>query len=200
MMLKIALIVGSTRPQRFADTPGKWIVQAAKTRKDFELDVLDLRDQNLPFFEEPLPVIYTGGAYSHPAAEAWRQKLGAYDGFIVTAAEYNHGPTEVLKNALDSAYNEWHRKPIAFVGYGGVGGARAIEHLRGIAIELKMAPIKQEVNIAMEPMLGILRQGKSLDDYAYLAQSRDALFDELVWWADALKVARAKAVSEPIAA
>jgi NAD(P)H-dependent FMN reductase len=96
----------------------------------------------------------------------------------------------VLKNALDSAFLEWQRKPIGFVGYGGVGGARAIEQLRGTAIELHMAPIKAEVNIAMEPFIGILTQGKTLDDYDYLVKSRDTLFDEIVWWGEALKRAR----------
>lgn len=189
-MLKLALIIGSTRPNRFADIPAKWIADAAAKRDDFTLDVLDLRDQNLPFYEEPVPALYTGGAFSAPAAEAWRNKLAQYDGFIVTAAEYNHGPTAVLKNAFDSAAFEWRRKAIAFVGYGGVGGARAIEHLRGVAAELHMASIKAEVNISMEPFLGILQQGKTLDDYPYLVASRDTLFDELVWWANALKVAR----------
>ncbi|MBC9033512.1 NAD(P)H-dependent oxidoreductase [Sphingomonas sp. JC676] len=189
-MLKLALIIGSTRPQRFADTPANWIVEGAAARDDFSLEVLDLRDQNLPFFEEPMSPLFTGGAFSHPAAEAWRHKLAKYDGFIVTAAEYNHGPTAALKNAFDSAFNEWRRKPVAFVGYGGVGGARAIEQLRGTAIELHMAPIKAEVNISMEPFLGILMQGKKLDDYDYLVASRGTLFDEIAWWANALKAAR----------
>jgi NAD(P)H-dependent FMN reductase len=189
-MLKLALIIGSTRPNRFADIPAKWVADAAARRDDFTLDILDLRDQNLPFYEEPLSALYTGGTFSAPAAEAWRHKIGEYDGFIVTAAEYNHGPAAVLKNAFDSAALEWRRKPVAFVGYGGVGGARAVEQLRGTAIELHMAPIKAEVNIAMEPFLGILQQGKTLDDYDYLVTSRDTLFDEIVWWANALKAAR----------
>lgn len=189
-MLKVGLIVGSTRPQRFADIPVRWLKEGAAARRDFELEVLDLRDHPLPMFEEPVPPAQTGGVYSSPAAEAWRRKIGEYDAFIVTAAEYNHGPTAVLKNALDSAFLEWNRKPIAFVGYGGVGGARAIEQLRGIAIELQMAPIRAEVNIAMEPFLGILTQGKSLDDYDYLVRSRGVLFDQIVWWGHALKAAR----------
>lgn len=189
-MLKLALIIGSTRPNRFADTPANWIVEAAKERSDFTLDVLDLRDQGLVLFEEPMSPMFTGGVYSNPAAEAWRHKIGQYDGFIVTAAEYNHGPTAVLKNALDSAVHEWKRKPIAFIGYGGVGGARAIEQLRGIAIELHMAPIKAEVNVSMEPFLGILTQGKTLDDYEHLVKARDTVFDEIAWWGNALKAAR----------
>ena len=192
-MLKLALIIGSTRQNRFADIPAKWIVEGAAKRDDFTLDVLDLREHPLPFFNEPVPVGYTGGKYSEAAAEAWRAKIGTYDGFIVTAAEYNHAPTGVLKNAFDSASYEWNRKPIAFVGYGGVGGARAIEHLRGIAVELQMAPIKHEVNIAMEPYLGVVQQGKTLDDYAYLVDARKAVFDQMTWWGNALKAARAAA-------
>ncbi|WP_239506987.1 hypothetical protein, partial [Stenotrophomonas maltophilia] len=72
-----------------------------------------------------------------------------------------------------------------------VGGARAIEQLRGIAVELHMAPIKAEVNIGMEPFLGILQQGKTLDDYPHLAAARATLFDEIAWWGNALKAARA---------
>lgn len=190
-MLNLALIIGSTRPQRFADIPARWIVAGAAERSDFALDILDLRDQNLPLFEEPIAPAWTQGVYSNPLAEEWRQKIGKYDGFIITAAEYNHGPTAVLKNALDSATFEWRRKPVAFVGYGGVGGARAIEQLRGVAVELHMAPIKAEVNIGMEPFLGILQQGKTLDDYPHLAASRTTVFDEIVWWGNALKAARA---------
>ena len=194
-MLKLALIIGSTRPNRFADTPAQWIVEGVAGRSDFSLDVLDLRDQGLALFEEPAPPLFTGGVFGDPAAEAWRRKIGQYDGFIATAAEYNHGPTAALKNALDSAVFEWRRKPIAFVGYGGVGGARAIEQLRGVAVELHMAPIKAEVNIAMEPYLGVVRDGKALDDYPYLVEARDKLFDEIAWWAGALKTAREKAAA-----
>ena len=189
-MLKIGLIVGSTRPNRFADTPARWIEEGAAARPDLMLEVLDLREFALPLFDEPMSPSFTGGVYSRPEAEAWRARIGELDGYIATVAEYNHGPTGALKNAFDSAFLEWRRKPIAFVGYGGVGGARAIEQLRGVAVELQMAPIKPEVNIAMEPFLGVLRDGRSLDDYPYLAQTRKAVFDDLVWWGRALKAGR----------
>jgi NAD(P)H-dependent FMN reductase len=191
-MLKVGLIVGSTRPNRFADTPVQWLVEGASARRDLRLTVLDLRDNRLPFFNEPASPAFTGGAYTQPEAESWRKRIGEFDAFVATVAEYNHGPTAVLKNAFDSAFIEWHRKPIAFVGYGGVGAARAIETLRGVVIELQMAPIRHEVNIAMEPFLGILQKGRSLNDYDYLVQSRDAMFDHLVWWGEALKAARQK--------
>lgn len=189
-MLKIGLIVGSTRPNRFADIPANWIRSGAEARGDIHLETLDLRDAKLPFFAEPVPPAYAGGAYSQPAAEAWRNRIGEFDGYIATVAEYNHGLTAELKNAFDSAHLEWQRKPIAFVGYGGVGGARAIEQARGVVVELQMAPLKHEVNIGMEPFLGVLQQGKTLDDFPYLAQAREALFDNLVWWAGALRDAR----------
>src|SRR6266404_300946 len=194
-MLKVGLIVGSTRPNRFADTPARWLVEGASARRDLQLTVLDLRDFELPFLKEPVPPSFTGGAYSQPEAEAWRKRIREFDAFIATVAEYNHGPTAVLKNAFDSALLEWQRKPIAFVGYGGVGGARAIETLRGAVIELHMAPIRHEVNIAMEPYLGVVQSGRSLNDYAYLVQSREAMFDHLVWWGEALKSARQKAAA-----
>jgi NAD(P)H-dependent FMN reductase len=189
-MLKVAVIVGSTRPNRFADKPVQWLGEGAAARSDLQLEVLDLRDHKLPFFNEPVSPGYTGGVYSQPEAEAWRKRIGEFDAFIATVAEYNHGPAAVLKNAFDSAFVEWQRKPIGFVGYGGVGAARAIEILRDVAIGLQMAPIAHEVNIAMEPFLGILQNGRSLNDYEYLVKSRGLMFDHLVWWGEALKAAR----------
>lgn len=189
-MLKIALIVGSTRPQRFADVPARWIAQGAAARPELRLETLDLRDYDLPLYREPMSPLMSNGVYTEPAAEAWRNRIGEFDGYIATVAEYNHGPTAVLKNALDSAFYEWNRKPIAFVGYGGAGGVRAIEHLRGVAVELQMAPIKAEVNIAMEPFVGMLMHGKTPDDYEHLVKARETMFDQLAWWGNALKSAR----------
>jgi NAD(P)H-dependent FMN reductase len=195
-MLKVGMIVGSTRPNRFADIPMQWLVEGAAARRDLQLTVLDLRDFRLPLFNEPAPPSYTGGAYTQPEANAWRKRIDEFDAFVALVAEYNHGPTAALKNAFDSAFIEWQRKPIAFVGYGGVGAARAIETLRGVVIELQMAPIRHEVNIAMEPFLSILQHGRSLNDYDYLAQSREVMFDHIVWWGEALKAARQKAEAE----
>ncbi|HWF95303.1 MAG TPA: NAD(P)H-dependent oxidoreductase [Xanthobacteraceae bacterium] len=190
------MIVGSTRPNRFADIPVRWLLEGASARPDLRLTALDLRDFQLPFFNEPAPPSYTGGVYSEPAAESWRRRIGEFDAFVAVVAEYNHGPTAVLKNAFDSALIEWQRKPIAFVGYGGVGAARAIETLRGVVIELQMAPIRHEVSIAMEPFLGILQKGLTLNDYDYLGQSREVMFDHLVWWGEALKGARQRTAAE----
>ena len=199
--LKLALIIGSTRPTRFADVPARWVAEAAAKRSDFTLEVLDLRDWPLPFFDQPESPATGGGGYSNPVIERWRDRVREFDGFIATAAEYNHGPTAVLKNAFDTAYTEWNKKPIGFVGYGGVGGARAVEQLRMVAVELQMAPVMRAVHIGMEPSLGVMLHGKALDDYPYLAESRTAMFDQLVWWGSALKAAReASALAAAIAA
>jgi NAD(P)H-dependent FMN reductase len=190
-VMRIALIVGSTRPNRFADHPVKWIQQAAATRPDFELETLDLRDWPLPFFAEPAPPVFAGGFFTHPVAQRWGKRIAEFDGFIICTAEYNHGPPAVLKNALDYAMKEWKHKPVSYVGYGGVGAARAIEHLRLTAIELRMAPLSLAVNIGFEAFLGVLSQGKSLDDYPYLVDARTMMFNQLVWWARTLAPARA---------
>jgi NAD(P)H-dependent FMN reductase len=199
--LKLALIIGSTRPNRFADVPARWVAQAAAKRSDFTLEVLDLRDWPLPFFDQPESPARGGGGYSNPVVERWRDRVREFDGFIATAAEYNHGPTAMLKNAFDTVYAEWNNKPIGFVGYGGVGGARAVETLRMSAVALQMAPVARAVHIGLEPSLGVMMHGKALDDYPYLAESRTAMFDQLVWWGSALKGAReATALAAAIAA
>jgi NAD(P)H-dependent FMN reductase len=188
--LQLALIIGSTRPNRFADVPAQWVAEGAAERSDFTLEILDLRDWPLPFFDQPASPARGGGGYTNPVVTRWQDRIREFDGFIATAAEYNHGPTAVLKNAFDTAYTEWNKKPIGFVGYGGVGGARAVEQLRMVAVELQMAPVMRAVHIGLEPSLGVMMHGKALDDYPYLAESRTAMFDQLVWWGSALKRAR----------
>src|SRR5690606_11726218 len=110
---------------------------------DFELD--DLRDFDLPLFNEAASNAWAPSA--DPTAVAWQQKVAEFDGYIFLVAEYNRSITGALKNTLDQAYNEWNRKPAAYVGYGSVGAARAIEHLRLINVELQMVPVRQGVHI-----------------------------------------------------
>jgi NAD(P)H-dependent FMN reductase len=189
--MRIALIVGSTRPNRFADHPVKWIQQGAANRTDVELEALDLRDWPLPFFDEATAPVSTGGTFSHPLAQRWGEKIAAFDGFIICTAEYYHGPPAVLLNALHYAMNEWKHKPVSYVGYGGLGAARAIEHLRLTAIQLRMAPLSLAVHIGFEAFLGVQSEGKLLDDYPYLLEARTLMFNQLVWWARTLAPARA---------
>jgi NAD(P)H-dependent FMN reductase len=187
---RIGIIVGTTRQGRFADGPTNWLLEIASKRDDAEFEVVDLRDYPMPFFEEvSSPLFVTPG---NEIARKWGDKIESLDGFIFVTAEYNHSISGVLKNALDYAYKQYNRKPASFVAYGGAGGARAVEHLRGILAELQVASLKYPVHIGMNEMLGIMREGKTMGDYPYLVDTAKAMLDELVWWTNALKDARQK--------
>jgi NAD(P)H-dependent FMN reductase len=185
---RIGIVIGSTREGRFGEKPAHWIYEIARQRTDLAFELIDLRDHPLPFFDEPMSPIYAPA--KNEAAQRWATKLATLDGLIVVTPEYNHGPSAVLKNALDYAYKEFVRKPIGFVGYGGVGAARAVEQLRLVATELQMAPVRNAVHIGMVEFLGIWQQGKTFEDFPHLAQAATALLDDMVWWSKALKTAR----------
>ncbi len=196
-MLKIKVILGTTRQQRFGEQPAKYIVEKAKA-KGLDVELLDLRDYPLPLFDEamsPAAAMSKEGAYPFPVSAKWTAKIGEADGFIFTVAEYNHGYPAVLKNAFDYVGREWNKKPVAFVGYGTVGGARAVDQLRPVVAEQQMVSIRTAVHMVNPWRLldekGILKT-ESFDATA------DQMLDQLVWWADALKAARAKdAVAVP---
>lgn len=185
---KLAIIVSSTRAARFADKPTAWFSGLASQRTDAEFEVVDLRDFPMPFFDEVASNLYAPA--QNEVAQRWQQKLTEFDGYIFITAEYNHAPTAVLKNALDYAYPEWNKKPAAFVGYGSVGAARAIEQLRMIAVELQMAPTRTSVNIQGADFFAVWQQGKDLSELTHLLPSVNTLLDEVVWWANALNAAR----------
>jgi NAD(P)H-dependent FMN reductase len=186
---KIAIVVGSTRAARFADVPTQWIAKIAKAHADIDVEIVDLRDWPLPFFDEVASSAWAPS--QNEVAQRWQKKVASFDGFIFTAAEYNHGPTAVLKNAIDYAANEWNKKPAGFVGYGSVGGSRAVEHLRLAAVELQMAPVKSAVHIAWADFLAVRQGEKKLEDIEHLNQAATALVNDVAWWAKVLKAARA---------
>ena len=140
-----------------------------------------------PFFDEVSSSLYVPS--KSEVAQRWQKKVAEFDGFIVSAEEYSRGPTASLKNALDYAYNEWNKKAVGFVGYGGVGGARAVEQLRLHAVELQMAPIRAGVHIVWGDMVAA-REGKKLGELAHLNKSAADMLDQLVWWTVALNKAR----------
>jgi NAD(P)H-dependent FMN reductase len=185
---RIGIVIGSTRPARFADKPAQWIFDLASARGDFEVEMVDLRDYPLPFYDEDRSPAW--GPSKGEVAQAWQKKVASLDGYIFTAAEYNRGPTAVLKNALDYAYNEWNGKPAAFVGYGGVGAARAIEQLRLHAVELQMAPIRAGVHILMADFVALMQGQAKLGEIPHLEDGAKAMLDQFAWWAKALKTAR----------
>jgi NAD(P)H-dependent FMN reductase len=193
--LKILVILGSTREGRFGDKPAQWIRDFLSRDDRLQVELVDLRDWPLPMFDQPKsPTRVTDGDYGHPVASRWAAKVGEADGFVIVAAEYNHGYTAVLKNALDWIYAEWRRKPVTFVGYGNAGGARAVEQLRQVAVEFQMAPIKYAVHLP-GPVFMAVRNAPAPVDPAHFApveQAAGAMRDDLVWWAGALREARGK--------
>ncbi len=190
---KIAIIVGSTRASRFADKPAQWMLDQAKEHGGFDVELVDVRDYDLPLFDEPASNAWMPS--QDPNAVRWQKKVGEFDGYIFVVAEYNHSITGSLKNALDQAYVEWVHKPAAAIGYGGVGAARAIEHLRGIAVELQMVPLRNAVHIAAGGFMKIHPIGENAaisEIEAQIKPAATAMLDELVWWSKATMAARAK--------
>ncbi|WP_236951327.1 NADPH-dependent FMN reductase [Ketogulonicigenium robustum] len=189
---KIAIIIGSTRDSRFADKPAQWILEQAQARDDFDAELVDLKDFDLPLFNEVASNAWVPS--QDPAAIAWQKKIGEFDGYLFVTAEYNHSITGALKNALDQSSVEWARKPMSAFGYGGLGAGRAVEHLRGIAVELQMAPVRNAIHLGggeffkVHPLGGV---NAPMSDVApALDGAVKATFDDLVWWANALKAAR----------
>ncbi|WP_392338782.1 NADPH-dependent FMN reductase [Loktanella salsilacus] len=188
----IAIIIGSTRDSRFADKPAAWMLKQAQARGDMTVELVDLRDFDLPLFNE------MGGnkfvPTQDPAALAWQAKIAEFDGYIFVTAEYNHSVTGALKNALDQAYVEWNRKPMGAIGYGGLGAARAVEHLRNIAVELEMVPVRGAVHIAGGDFMAVHPLGANgpIEDIEdHLLGGAKELLNDIVWWANATKAAKA---------
>ena len=139
--LKIAVILASTRPERVGPAVADWVMEGTADREAATYTLVDLADQNLPLLDEPEPA--SSGTYPHEHTRAWSELVTGFDGFVFVTPEYNRGIPGALKNSLDFLYAEWNDKAAAFVGYGVVGAARAVEHLRGIASEVQLAHVRQ---------------------------------------------------------
>jgi NAD(P)H-dependent FMN reductase len=190
--LKIAVIISSTRPTRFGDKPAQWIAEKINERDELSAEIVDLRDFDLPFFDEAASNAWMPSANQN--AVKWQQKVAQFDGYVFVVAEYNRSITGALKNALDQAYVEWNKKAFGAVGYGSVGGARAVEHLRTIGIELQMAPTRSAVHIAgadfvaVHPGFGGTKAISEIE--ASIGKSAKDMIDQLTWWTKATKAAR----------
>ena len=186
---KIAIIIGSTRDSRFGDKPAKWVHEFAAARDDIDVEIVDLKEWPLPFFNEVASNAWA--PTQNEVGQRWQKKVAEFDGYIFVTPEYNRSIPAALKNALDFSYPEWNKKAAAVVGYGSVGGARAVEHLRTIAVELQMAPTRAGVHIQGADFFAAWQQGKDLRELAHLEPGVKGMLDELVWWTKALKAARA---------
>lgn len=184
---KIKVIAGSVRPGRFNIQPATWITDIASKRDDIEVDLIDLQELDLPFYNEPKPAMM--GNYELDHTKKWASIIGGADGFVFVTGEYNHTYTPVLANAIDYLNAEWNYKPVSFVSYGSMaGGARAVEHLRGVAGELRMFDLREQVLIP-NYYLNLDEEGK----YKFTEQEAEAahvMLTELATWAKKLKVSR----------
>src|SRR5436190_13671337 len=184
-MLKIGIILGSTRPGRNGEAVAKWVYEIAKKRTDAEFEFVDIKDYNLPLLDEPVPP--SMGQYSKPHTKKWAAKVESFDAFVFVAPEYNHGISGALKNAIDFLFAEWNNKAAGFVSYGSVGGARAIEQLRLVLAEVQIATVRNQV------LLSLFTDFENFSIFkpnARHEQSVNAMFDQVIVWGGALKVLR----------
>lgn len=188
---RIAVLLGTTREGRLSARVAEWVLDRLTALDLFEVEPLDLRDHPLPFFDGRPPA---HSLREYPTEQVARlgRRLDAADGFVVLTGEYNHGYPAVLKNAIDHTFVEWRRKPIAFIGWGNVGGARAIEQLREVAVELEMAPLRHAVHLLPDTMRAVRATADTNDltPFGNLDPRLTLLAEDLAWWTAALSAAR----------
>lgn len=189
--MRIAIVVGSTRPGRQAEAVAGWVKAGASRCSEARFEVVDLARYALPFLDEPRPAAH-GAGYVHPHTQAWSKTIAGFDGYILVTPEYNRSTTGVLKNALDFLYEEWHHKAVGFVGYGLAGGVRAVEHLRLIAAELKLADVRAQVALSLFEDF----KGGRFAPRPHHQEILNTLVDEVVTWSRALAPLRATGIGE----
>ena len=183
-MIRIAIIIGSTRPGRRADAIGRWVHEIAQQRSDAEFEIVDILAFDLPLLDEPAPP--SQGKYSKPHTVAWAAKIASFDAYVFVTPEYNHGTSGALKNAIDFLYREWNNKAAGFVGYGSAGGTRAVESLRLVMGELQVADVRGQVilSIFTDFENGVFNPNPRNE------KSVTVMLDQLIAWGGALKTLR----------
>jgi NAD(P)H-dependent FMN reductase len=187
-MIRIGIILGSTRPGRRGEQVAKWVYEMASRRGDAEFEVIDLFDHPLPHLDEPAPAVATSGRYQHEHTRVWADTIGSFDGFVMVSPEYNHSVPGAFKNAIDYLYVEWNNKAVGFVSYGSVGGARAVEQLRLICGALQMADVTPQVTLSLLTEFENYTIFKPGD---HNIAALDTLLDQVVAWSTALAPLRA---------
>lgn len=183
-MIKIGIIVGSTRPGRVADQVAAWVKAQGDARQDAQFEVIDVADFDLPILDEPQ--LAAAGSYEHEHTKRWSAAISPFDGYIVVTPEYNHGVPGGLKNAFDFLYNEFVNKAIAFVSYGAESGVRSVESWRLISANFQMADVRAQVSVSrfQEFPDGTFTPGPRRE------KELSILFDQLVAWSGALRTVR----------
>ena len=184
-MLNIAIIAGSTRPGRKALDIARWVHDIASRRIDSTFEVVDIADFDLPLLDEPMPPIFH--QYTKPHTLAWAAKIASFDAFVFVTPEYNHSTSGALKNAIDFLFAEWNDKAAGFVGYGGNGGIRAVEHLRLVMSEMKVATVRAQVPLSLFADFESFTTFKPRPEQE---KAVDAMLDDLIAWGRALQTLR----------
>lgn len=184
-MLKIGIIIGSTRPGRNAEAVAKWVYELASKRNDAEVELVDIKDYDLPLLDEAIPPSL--GQYSKSHTKAWAEKIKSLDAFIFVTPEYNHAPSASLKNAIDFLYTEWNNKAAGFVSYGSAGGVRAVEQLRLIMGELQVADVRTQVALSLFTDFENFSIFKPSPVHE---KTLNTMLDQLITWGIALKSVR----------
>ncbi len=184
-MIKIGILVGSTRPGRKGDAVARWVYDLAQQRTDATFELVDIQDFNLPLLDEPMPPAM--GEYTQPHTKAWAAKIASFDGYIFVTPEYNHGTSGALKNAIDYLYREWNNKAAGFVSYGSAGGARAVEQLRLVMAELQVADVRAQVMLSLYTDFERFTTFKPAPMHERSVQS---MLDQVIAWGTALKAMR----------
>jgi NAD(P)H-dependent FMN reductase len=186
-MLRIGIIIGSTRPGRKAEAVAKWVYEIARMRSAAEFELVDIKDFDLPLFDEPMSPIM--GQYTHQHTKTWSAKIASFDAYVFVTPEYNHGTSAALKNAIDFLYHEWVNKAAGFVSYGGASGARAVEQLRLVLAEVQIATVRNQV------LLSLFTDFENFSVFKPAPQhekSVNAMLDQVIAWGSALKTLREK--------
>ncbi|MBL7255989.1 NADPH-dependent FMN reductase [Paractinoplanes lichenicola] len=188
-MMRIGIILGSTRPNRLGEQVAHWVLDLAARRSDAVFELLDLREHALPQLDEEVPPVV--GQYQNEHTRNWAGTIAAYDGFVIVTPEYNHSVPGALKNALDYLYAEWGDKAMGIVSYGSVGGARAAEQLRQIAGALRMADVRQQVLFSL---MTDFENFQTLQPKPFHESALETMLDQLLAWSGALTVLRRETV------
>ncbi|MGY4691756.1 NADPH-dependent FMN reductase [Salibacterium sp. K-3] len=184
-MNKIAIIIGSTRPGRNGEAVAHWVHGIAKQRSDAEFEIVDIADYDLPLLDEPKGA--ASGQYTKSHTKVWSQKIDTFDGFIFVTPEYNHATSPALMNALDYLYKEWNDKAAGFVGYGAAGATTAVEHLRMMMAELKVADVQTQVRLSL---FTDFENFSELKPASFQEKAVNKMFDQVIAWSGALKTIR----------
>jgi NAD(P)H-dependent FMN reductase len=185
-MLRIGIILGSTRPGRIGEGVAKWVYSEARKRPDAEFELVDVKDYDLPLLDEPVPAGMSSN-YTKPHTKKWSSKISSFDAFLFVTPEYNHGPSGALKNAIDFLYAEWNNKVAGFVGYGSVGGTRVVETLRLIMAELQVATVRTQLALSLR---SDFENFKNLKPAPYHVKTLNKTIDEVISWGTAMRGVR----------